>query len=163
MATDYHLKIDGIEGESLDEKHKNEIEIDSFSWGVTNMGGAARGGGGGTGKADFTDISFSKQADKSSPKLVKAAASGEHLKKAVLSCRKASGKGGQVEYLKVVLEDVMVSSYQTGGSAGASSIPMDQFSLNFAKVSYEYMPQKADGTLEGAVSAAYDRATNKAT
>lgn len=162
MATDYHLKIDGIEGESLDDKHKNEIEIDSFSWGVSNMGATGRGGGGGTGKADFSDINFTKQADKSSPKLVKAAASGDHIVKAVLSCRKASGKGGQVEYLKVTLEDVMVSNYQTGGSAGASSIPMDQFSLNFAKVKYEYMPQKADGTLEGAVSAGYDRSSNKA-
>src|SRR3546814_19153712 len=65
---DYHLKIDGIEGESLDEKHKGEIEIDSFSWGVTNMGGGGRGGGGGTGQAEFSDINFSKQADTSSPK-----------------------------------------------------------------------------------------------
>src|SRR3546814_1276935 len=95
------------------------------------MGGGGRGGGGGTGKAEFSDINFSKQADKSSPKLVKAAAEGEHIKEVVLTCRKASGKGGQVEYLKVTMNDVMVSSYQTGGSSGASSIPMDQFSLNF--------------------------------
>src|SRR3546814_1745445 len=84
-------------------------------------------------------------------KLVKAAAEGEHIKEVVLTCRKASGKGGQVEYLKVTMNDVMVSSYQTGGSSGASSIPMDQFSLNFVKIKYEYMPQKPDGTLEGAV------------
>src|SRR3546814_2383573 len=88
------------------------------------MGGGGRGGGGGTGKAEFSDINFSKQADKSSPKLVKAAAEGEHIKEVVLTCRKASGKGGQVEYLKVTMNDVMVSSYQTGGSSGASSIPM---------------------------------------
>src|SRR3546814_10040382 len=98
------------------------------------MGGGGRGGGGGTGKAEFSDINFSKQADKSSPKLVKAAAEGEHIKEVVLTCRKASGKGGQVEYLKVTMNDVMVSSYQTGGSSGASSIPMDQFSLNFVKI-----------------------------
>src|SRR3546814_10864401 len=103
------------------------------------MGGGGRGGGGGTGKAEFSDINFSKQADKSSPKLVKAAAEGEHIKEVVLTCRKASGKGGQVEYLKVTMNDVMVSSYQTGGSSGASSIPMDQFSLNFVKIKYEYM------------------------
>src|SRR3546814_7601784 len=84
------------------------------------MGGGGRGGGGGTGKAEFSDINFSKQADKFSPKLVKAAAEGEHIKEVVLTCRKASGKGGQVEYLKVTMNDVMVSSYQTGGSSGRS-------------------------------------------
>src|SRR3546814_1461695 len=119
------------------------------------MGGGGRGGGGGTGKAEFSDINFSKQADKSSPKLVKAAAEGEHIKEVVLTCRKASGKGGQVEYLKVTKNDVMVSSYQNGGSSGASSNPMDQFSLNFVKIKHENMPQKPDGTLEGAVSAEY--------
>src|SRR3546814_20105935 len=97
---DYHLKIDGIEGESLDDKHKGEIEIDSFSWGVTNMGGGGRGGGGGTGKAEFSDINFSKQAVKSSPKLVKAAAEGEPIREGVLHCSKASGKGGKGKYMK---------------------------------------------------------------
>ncbi|WP_240097939.1 Hcp family type VI secretion system effector [Thermomonas flagellata] len=162
MATDYLLEIDGIKGESKDEKHKDKIEIESFSWGCSNTGSMGRGGGGGTGKADFQDLHFTKQCDKSSPLLVKAAATGEHIKKAVLTARKAGGKGGQVEYLKVTLEDVMVSSYQTGGNAGSSSIPMDQFSLNYTKIKYEYFPQKADGSLEGAVAAQYDRALNKA-
>src|SRR3546814_20047746 len=95
---------------SIDEKHKGEIEIDSFSGGVTNRGGGGRGGGGGTGKAEFSDINVTKQADKSNPKLVKAAAEGEHIKEVVLTCRKASGKGGQVEYLKVTMNDVMVAA-----------------------------------------------------
>lgn len=163
MATDFHLKVDGIEGESLDEKHKGEIEIDSFTWGVTQEGSTGRGGGGGTGKANYSDIKFVKRADKASPKLVKAASSGEHIKSAVLTCRKASGKGGQVEYLKITLEDVMVNSFQSSGAAGGgSSVPSESFSFNFAKIKYEYMPQKADGTLEGAISASYDRALNKA-
>src|SRR3546814_9136414 len=109
---DYHLKIDGIEGESLDEKHKGEIEIDSFSWGVTNMGGGGRGGGGGTGKAEFSDINFCKQADKSSPKLVKPAGEGEHIQEVVLTCRKASGKDHQVESLKNRTRTLLNSSNQ---------------------------------------------------
>src|SRR3546814_12868560 len=108
------------------------------------MGAGGPGGGDGPGKAGFIDINCAKQGDKSSPKLGKAAAEGEHSKEVVLTGRKASGKGGQVEYLKVTMNDVMVSSYQTGGSSGASSIPMDQFSLNFVKIKYEYMPQKPD-------------------
>ncbi len=163
MASDYLLELDGIKGESLDEKHKDKIEIDSFSWGVSNAGNMGRGGGGGTGKADFQDLTFTKQTDKASPLLVKAAASGEHIKKAVLTARKAGGKGGQVEYFKITLEDVMVSAFTTGGNAGGSSIPVDSFSLNYTKLKYEYLPQKADGSLEGAIIAQYDRALNKAT
>lgn len=163
MASDYLLELEGIKGESLDEKHKDKIEIDSFSWGVSNDGNMGRGGGGGTGKANFQDLHFTKQTDKSSPLLVKSAASGDHIKKAVLTARKAGGKAGQVEYFKITLEDVMVSSFTTGGNAGSSSIPVDQFSLNYTKIKYEYMPQKADGSLEGAVLAQYDRALNKAT
>ena len=162
MATDYYLKLDGIEGESKDEKHGKQIEIDSFSWGVSNPGTAGRGGGAGSVKADFSDVSFTKQVDKASPKLVAAAASGDHIKEAVLTCRKAGGKAGQVAYLKVTMNDVMVSSYQTGGaSGGGNSIPVDTFSLNWTKIKYEYMPQKEDGTLEGGVTAGYDRAGNK--
>ena len=164
MASDYLLELDGIKGESLDEKHKDKIEIDSFSWGVSNEGNMGRGGGGGTGKANFQDLHFTKQTDKSSAKLVGAAASGEHIKKATLTARKAGGKAGQVDYLKITLEDVMISSFQTGGNSGGnSSIPVDSFSLNYTKIKYEYMPQKADGSLEGAIMAMYDRALNKVT
>ena len=95
MASDYLLELEGIKGESLDEKHKDKIEIDSFSWGVSNDGNMGRGGGGGTGKANFQDVHFTKQTDKSSALLVKSAASGDHIKKAVLTARKAGGKAGQ--------------------------------------------------------------------
>lgn len=162
MAVDYFLKLDGIPGESTDEKHKNEIQIDSFSWGVTNTGTMGRGGGGGSGKADFTDISFTKWGDSSSPALVGAAASGEHIKTAVFTARKQGGKAGQQDFMTITLSDVMVSSYHTSGQGGADSIPLDNFSLNFTKIEYKYMEQKADGSLGGNKVAKYDRATNKA-
>src|SRR3546814_14511659 len=110
------------------------------------MGGGGRGGGGGTGKAEFSDINFSKQADKSSPPLVKAPAEGEHIKDVVLTCPQASGPGGQVESLQVTMNDVMVSSYQTGCSYSASSLPVDQLALHFATFKYKYTPHKPDGT-----------------
>lgn len=162
MATDYLLEIDGIKGESQDDKHKEKIEIHSFSWGITNSSNVGTGSGGGTGKASFSDFSFHKQADKASPKLFQAAASGEHIKKAVLTARKAGGKAGQIEYLTITLTDVMVSSYQMGGSSGDSSIPLDMVSLRATDIKVEYKPQKADGSLEGAVAASYNVSKNKA-
>ena len=161
MASDYLLELEGIKGESQDSKHKECIEIDSFSWGFTNAGSMGRGSGGGTGKVQFQDIHFTKQTDKSTPLLVNAACINQPIKKAVLYARKAGGKAGQVEYYKITLTDSIVSGYQSSGNAGDSSIPNDQFSLNFSKFKLEYCPQKPDGSLEGAVMAEYDRNKNQ--
>ncbi|HET7722333.1 MAG TPA: type VI secretion system tube protein Hcp [Acidimicrobiales bacterium] len=159
MATvDYFLKIDGIDGESTDDKHKNEIEIESFSWGLSNSGSAAHGGGAGAGKASFQDFSFVTPVTKASPKLFLACASGEHIKQAILTARKA-GKGQQ-EFLKVTLTDLLVSSYQTDG-AGGETVPTDQVSLNFSKIEVSYREQKADGSLGESSVAGWDIKANK--
>jgi type VI secretion system secreted protein Hcp len=150
--TAYYLKIDGIDGESQDSKHKNEIELESFSWGETNSGSHSGGGGGGTGRVAMQDFHFTMRANKASPKLFLACASGEHIKKAVLTATKA-GKTQQ-DYLKWTFSDFDVSSYQTGGSGG-DIIPVDQVSFNFAKVEVEYKPQKPDGSLDAAVTAGW--------
>jgi len=155
---DYFLKIDGIEGESMDDKHKNEIDLESFSWGETNVGDAAYRGGAGAGKVSMQDIHFTKKVDKATPKLFEACATGEHLKKAVLVCRKAGKQ--QQEYLKVTLHDFIVSSYQTGGSHG-EVVPVDQFSLNFSKIEMEYKDQKPTGELGGTTKGGWDAKANK--
>src|SRR5437868_15299716 len=157
-AVDFFLKIEGVDGESTDDKHKGEIDIESFSWGVTQSGTHGGGGGGGAGKASFQDLHFHTTVNKSSPKLFLACATGEHFKKAVLTCRKAGKE--QQEYMKVTLSDCLVSSYQDGGGSGGV-LPTDQFSLNYAKIEIEYKPQKADGTLDSAVKAGYDLGANK--
>lgn len=151
---DAFLKIDGIEGESADSKHKGEIDLHSFSWGESNAGTFAVGGGGGAGKVSMQDLHFTMKVNKASPKLFLACASGEHIKKATLTCRKA-GKDQQ-EFLKYDLSDILISSYQTGGSSGGSEVPMDQISLNFSKIEMEYKEQKADGTLGGAIKGGWD-------
>jgi type VI secretion system secreted protein Hcp len=153
MAVDYFLKIDNIPGESQDKAHKNEIEIESWSWGATQSGTASRGGGLGAGKVDMSDFSLTKSIDKSSPALMLACASGEHIKNASLVCRKAGKE--QQEYLKVTFSDLMVSSYQTNGSLG-DALPSEQVSLNFSKVEIEYKEQKPDGSLGGAIKKFYD-------
>lgn len=157
-AVDYFLKIEGIDGESTDDKHKNEIDVLSWSWGEANSGSHGAGGGGGAGKVMMQDFSFTMKVNKASPKLMLACATGEHLKKATLTCRKAGKE--QQEYLVIKFTDLLVSSFQTGGSAG-EVVPVDQVSLNFAKIEYEYKPQKADGTLDSAVKAGYDLQANK--
>src|SRR5687767_15445760 len=122
-AVDYFLKIDGIDGESTDAKHKNEIDIESWSWGETNAGTHAGGGGGGAGKVAMQDFHFVMRVNKASPKLLLACAAGQHIKKATLLCRKAGGD--QQEYLKMEFSDLLISNFQTGGSA-AGVVPVDQ-------------------------------------
>ena len=156
-AVDYFLKLDGIEGESTDKKHKGEIDVQSFSFGVSQGGTFSRGGGGGAGKASFQDMHFTKEYDKASPKLMLACASGQHIAKATLVCRKAGGD--QEEYLKIEFGDILVSSYQIGGTSG-SALPTDQFSLNYGKIEKEYKEQTAKGTLGGSVKAGWNLKEN---
>ncbi len=150
---DYFLKLDGVPGESQDKTHKGEMEIESWSWGESQSGTASFGGGMGAGKVQMQDFHFLMRVNKSSPKLFLACATGDHIKSAILTCRKA-GKDQQ-EYLKVTFTDLLVSSYQSGGSGG-DVVPMDQISLNFTKIEIVYKEQKPDGSLGGAVSAYYD-------
>ncbi len=151
---DYFLKVDGIKGEAQAEGHKEDIQIESFSWGETNSGTAAHGGGAGAGKVAMQDLHFVKKIDKSSAILMASCAEGKHLKFVELSCRKAGGK--QEEYLHIKFETVLVSSYQIGGSAGSDIVPMEQVSLNFAKIKFTYKEQKAEGGLGGAIEAGFD-------
>ena len=155
---DYFLKIDGIEGEAPDAKHKNEIHLDSFSWGESNAGSMAHGGGGGAGKVSMQDIHYTCKLGKQSPKLALACANGEHIKKAVLTARKAGKE--QHDYYVVRVTDLLISSYQIGGHGGEVTI-VENVSLNFAKIEWEYKEQKIDGSLGGAVKTGYDLKLNK--
>ena len=157
MASDYLLKLEGIKGESLDAKHKDEIEIESFSWGATQPAAVASGGGG-AGKVSFQDIHFTARVNVASPNLMVACASGQHIKEATLTVRKAGRD--QLEYYIVKLSDNLVSSYQSGGVEGSNALPVDQFSLNFAKIEFEYKSQKPDGTLGAPVKGGYDLKQN---
>lgn len=157
-AVDYFLKIDAIPGESTDAKHKNEIDIESWSWGETNSGTHAGGGGGGAGKVSMNDFHFTMRVNKASPKLMLACATGQHIKEAQLICRKAGKE--QQEYMKIKFSDLLVSSFQTGGSAG-DVVPVDQISLNFSKIEYSYAAQKPDGSLDSPVVHHYNLKENK--
>ena len=156
-AFDYFLKIDGIQGESTDAKHEDEIEVLSWSWGETQERAPSPSGGGGTGKVAMTDLHVSADLSRASPQLLLACASGKHVKSAVLTGRRA-GKA-QAEFLTFSLSDVLVSGYQTGGSAAEA--PLDSISLNFSKIEVSYKQQKADGSLAPAIRVGWDRKSNK--
>jgi type VI secretion system secreted protein Hcp len=152
MAYDAFMKIGDIQGESTDSKHPGWIEIDSFSWGMTQSGSFS--GGGGTGKVSFQDIHFTSSTQKSSPRLAKACATGEHIPKAELSFVKLSPQG--FEFIKFEFQDVLISSYQLGGSSGGEDRPTDSVSLNFTKIEFDFIPQKADGSADDAVVFVFD-------
>ena len=154
-SVDYFLKVKGIDGESSDSKHKNEIDLESFSWGATQTG--ASGGSGG--KVAVQDFNFVMKVNKASPKLMKACAGGDPIDEAVLTCRKASKD--QQEYLIYKLSNVLVSSYQTGGSGHSDVVPVDKVSLSFGKIEVEYKEMK-DGKPGGSIKAGYDVKGNKA-
>ena len=156
-AVDYFLKLDGIEGESTDAKHKGWLDVDSWSWGESLPTTPATGSGAGVGKVRFDAFQFTTRVSKASPKLFLACASGQHIKEAQLVGRKA-GKAQQ-DFLTWTLSDVLVAAYQTGGTE--QELPMDAVSLNFTKVSVSYKAQKADGSLDTAVTAGWDSKTNK--
>lgn len=157
MAVDYFLRIDGIEGESADKAHPKEIELLSFSWGVTQADAGPRAGRGGAGKASFQDFAFVARVSKASPKLFLACASGQHVKSALLTCRRSGG--APLEFLKITLSDVLVSSYQVGGSTREE--PLDQVSLRSARIELEYVPASSSGKAEPAVKAGWDLKANK--
>lgn len=159
MATDMFLKLaNGIKGETKDSKHKDEIDVMSFSWGVSNPT-SSYGGGLSAGKSQFGDFSFTFRMCTASPKLALSCASGEHIKDAILSCRK-SGKTPQ-EYLQFKFYDLLVSSYQTGYSQGQDEA-FDSCSMSYGKLEWSYKPQKADGSLDAALDFKYDLKTNVA-
>ena len=147
MAVDMFLKLDGVQGESQDSKHKGEIEIMSFSWGVSQSGAAAHGAGGGAGKVNVQDFSIVKLLDTASPELMEKVCRGEHIGSALLTLRKAGDGKDQQEYLKIKLTDVLVSSYQTGGGNGG--VPAEQVSFSFQNVEVSAAEIRQDGSIGG--------------
>jgi type VI secretion system secreted protein Hcp len=150
-AVDVFLKLEGIPGESADADHKDEIEIYSFSFGATQTGGTT--GGGGAGKVVFSDISFTKPLDKSSPQLYLHCAQGKHIPTAILYGRKAGER--PTDYYIIKLSDVLISSVSTSGASGGDR-PTESLSLNFSKIEFSYARQKPDGSFEAPIKTGWD-------
>jgi len=160
MVQDIFLKIVGIDGESHDSGHKNEIEILEWSWGVSQQSSMHSGSGGGAGKATVRDLAFLHHVDRASPNLMKYCLSGKHIPEATLTVRKAGGR--PLEFLKLTMNDVIVSGVQPFGSNDDSGI-RELVHLSFAKVRQEYTVQNAQGGSAGAVTAGFDIKANRET
>ncbi len=148
MAMDMFIKVGDIKGESSDDKHAGEVDVLSWSWGMSQSGSMHMGGGGGAGKVNVQDLSFTKYIDKATPNLMKFCCNGKHFPEALLTVRKAGEK--PLEYYKITMNDVIVSSISTGGSGGEDRLT-ENVTLNFAKVKVSYQAQKKDGTADGGV------------
>ena len=142
MAVDMFIKIDGIKGESKDSKHKEDIDVLAWSWGLSNSGSAHVGGGAGAGKVNVQDLSFTKWLDKASTALMLHGMNGKHIKEALLTVRKAGET--QLEYLKIKLQDILISGVQHSGHEGGDLLS-ESLTLNFAKFHVEYQEQDSKG------------------
>ena len=157
MAVDMFLKLDDVKGEANDDKHKDEVDVLAWSWGLSQSGTTHMGGGGGSGKVNVQDLSLTKYIDKSSPNLIMATCNGKHYKQALLTIRKAGENA--LEYLKITMKEVLISSVSTGGSGGEDRLT-ENVNLNFGWFKVEYTPQKPDGTGDAAVEAVWNISKN---
>lgn len=160
MAIDAFLGIDKVKGEAQDKMFKDRIDVLSWSWGVANSGTSHFGGGGGSGKMSAQDLSITKWVDMASHHLITKVADGTHFDKAVLVLRKSGGEN-PVEFWKMSMEHVMVTSYSTGGSPGEDKIT-ENITLNFRSFNIEYKLQDKDGTVKGQDDFKWNIATNAA-
>ncbi len=158
-AVDYFIRFDGIKGESTDAKHTDEIDVESWSWGASNPGATRAGAGARAGKATMEDFQFAARLNRASPSLMRACATGQHIKTATLSARKAGKQ--QQDFLTFTFHDVFVTAYQTGGVEAADVVPTDQVSFSFGKIEVEYRQQKADGSFTTTGQFRFDLKTNK--
>ena len=159
MAQDIFLKLDGLEGESLDSAHKNEIEVLTFNWRVLQESTMHAGSGGGAGKATVEDLQLEHYVDRASPNLMKYCLTGKHVPEARLTVRKAGGS--PLEYLKFTFSDVIVTSVQPHGSNADDMRAKEKITLSFSRIKQEYAVQNAQGGSGGAVTAGYDIKGNK--
>lgn len=137
---DYFLQIEGIPGDSSDIKHPNEIMVEAWSFGESELVADATDAS----KVKFRDFHFAAAVSKASPKLIEACAQGRHVKSATLTCRRSAGF--QIEFLVLKFADVVVASYETGAASSSETMPVDHVALAFAKVEVHYTEQKPDGT-----------------
>lgn len=157
MAVDGFLKLDGVKGESADDDHKEQIDILDVHFALNQPGSGGYGGGSGTGKVDFHDISFTKRFDLSSPTLMGLCANGKHIANGVCELRKAGEKPHL--YLKIKMEDIIISSVTPSGLGSGDG--MEHLTLNFAKITMDYTAQDKTGGKGANVTFGWDVKANK--
>ncbi|PXW24937.1 Hcp family type VI secretion system effector [Paraburkholderia caballeronis] len=160
MAQDIFLKINGIDGESEDASHKDEIEVLSWSWNVSQQSSMHAGSGGGAGRATVEDLTFEHLVDRATPNLTQYCLTGKHIDEAKLVVRKAGGN--PLEYIKFTMNDVLVTSVSPSGVSASEQRPREVVRLSFSRMKQEYVVQNAQGGSGGAITATFDIKKNVA-
>jgi len=156
---DIHIKIDGINGESTVNNHRDEVVVESWNWGVTHPAPVAVGGGGAAGKASFADFSFTHRVDRASPLLWKACATGQSIRTVTLSVAR-SGAVAQ-DYLTIKFSEIRVTSVALADTALDTQPALESVSLSYAKVDYQYRPQNPNGSMGAPVVFKFDLKKNR--
>ncbi|VAW53125.1 Uncharacterized protein ImpD [hydrothermal vent metagenome] len=157
MSCDQFMKIDNIKGESVDDAHADEIDVISWQWGMSQSGTTHAGKGGGSGKVNVQDLSFTHNVDKASPNLMKMCCSGKHFEEATLVVRKAGDV--PLEYMKITMKNGLISSVDPSCTNDDDKIT-ETIALNFSEFKCEYVPQKEDGSGDASIIVGWNIATN---
>ncbi len=162
MAMDIHLDLTkgSINGESLEKGFEKQIQVLSWSWGITQTGSFAQGDGGGSGKVSMQDFHFTQKMHSGTPSILLNCATGQHIQQATLTARKSGQKTGQQKFLVINFYDLLISSYQTGGSDAGDGLPIESISFNYSKMDLEYFVQDAKGVTKSAGKNGYDLKKN---
>jgi len=158
-SADRYLKLDGIEGESTAKGFERQIEVLSFSWGVSQSSSTAGGGGGGAGKVSFQDFHFVKEIDKSSPVLFQSTVSGNRIKNGMLSFVRSGGGPRAVVLYQIELKEILIGLLQQ--DSASDTVPTEQISLNFDQITLRYFPANQDGSVGAPIEATYDASTRQ--
>lgn len=156
-AVDYFLRVDDLEGESTAVGFERYIEVESFSWGVTNPTSLGGAGGGGAGKASFSEFIIVKRVDKSSARLWLYCAQGRHIDKVQFVSRRTPN----FVYLQITLTGAVVSSFKEAGTQG--ELPLEEVGFTFAKIEFDYTPLLPTGQPGPTVHAGWDLLNNRTT
>lgn len=161
MASDAYLKIEGINGESEDERHRNWIEVDNVLYAVHQPRASVLSTAGGhtSGRADLFPITFKKLADLSSPVLLQTCATGKTIAKAMFEFMRADGDGKPIPYFKIELENVMIANINP--DSGDGGIITERVQLAYAKIKWHYTRQSIRGGSQGNTSGGWDCSANK--
>ncbi|HAV35497.1 MAG TPA: type VI secretion system tube protein Hcp [Massilia sp.] len=161
MAIDVYLQIDGIKGESTDDKHKDWIECTAVTWGVKQPRSATASTGGGhtAERCEHEEVVIDKLADLSSPVLLQTCSAGKTIPKAKLEFMRADGQGERIKYFEIELENVLIGAIKPKVEEGA--IIQEKVGLKFSKIKWKYTQQKVTGGAGGNTSGGWDLAANK--
>ncbi len=163
MAADLFLKLEGIDGESEDETYKDQIELQSWSWGAMNTGSVKVGSGSAASNAQAGDFNCAIFLEKASPKLLQALCTGKHIATGTFSATKATGdEKTPPPYLKLDFTEIFLTNLSASGAIGGG-VPMASLSFSFASVKYSYYKQNADGSLVLSGAMTWDAVKNKVT